>query len=223
MTPPPPASTTRARAVLDALGPTVVGQRLRRARQRQGLSVRDVAAEAGMSKTSVVRLEAGEPVRPSTVVRVCGALGLHLERLADLSDQGDGAVAVHRRADDRWVDMADAASGPLGGEDRPLSAAERAEAAADGVAVPLCLVRSRLPGGRVLPTILEVHAPSEVRSHPGEEFVHVLEGRLRLEVGTHVVELEAGESATFWSAEPHRYLPADPTAPARVLSVRIDG
>ena len=219
----PPAGP-HAQDLLAGLGPAVVGQRLRRARQRQGLSVRDVAERAGMSKTSVVRLEAGGPVRPSTVVRVCAALGLHVERLAGLSDEGVGPVSVHRASDDRWVDMANAGGGPLLGADRSLSASERGRAASEGVAVPLCLMRSRLPGGRVLPTVLDVHAPSETRSHPGEEFVYVLSGRLRLEVGEHVVELAEGESATFWSAEPHRYLPASAEeTPARVLSVRVDG
>ena len=210
--------------ILAGIGPAVVGQRLRRARQRQGLSVRDVAVQADLSKTSVVRLEAGGVVRPSTVVRVCAALGLHVSRLVDLADEDGGPIAVHRAGDDRWVDMANAAAGPLLGADRPLSAPERERAVSEGVAVPLCLVRSRLPGGRVLPTVLDVHRPSETRSHPGEEFVYVLSGRLRLEVGEHAVELGEGESATFWSAEPHRYLPVSQEGtPARVLSVRIDG
>lgn len=85
-------------------------------------------------------------------------------------------------------------------------------------------VRSRLPNRRVLPSVLELRRSSEVRSHPGEEFVFVLSGRTRLEVGDRSVELAEGVSATFWSAEPHRYAPADPEqVPARLLSVRTEG
>ncbi|MEO0559907.1 MAG: cupin domain-containing protein, partial [Bacteroidota bacterium] len=198
--------------------------RLRRARLRLGVSIRDVASSAGLSKTSVVRLEAGEPVRTTTVRRVCEALGLHVGRLADLSDDGDGPAAIHRLEDDRWVDMADIGGGHLLGADRALNASERAQAVEEGVAVPICIIRSRLPGGRVLPSILELYRPSEVRSHPGEEFVHVLSGRARIEVGGEAYELAEGESMTFWSAEPHRYLPAESSEiPTRLLSVRVDG
>ena len=216
-------STDGVERTLGILGPAVVGQRLRRARLRQGLSVRDLAAAAGMSKTSVVRLEAGESVRASTVRRACDALGLHVGRLADLSDDGASPAAVHRHGDDHWVDMADLGGGPLGGAERPLRRDARAAAAADG-AVPLCMIRARLPGGRVLPSILELYGPSDLRSHAGEEFVHVLSGRARLEGGGEAYELDEGESMTFWSAERHRYAPADPGAvPVRLLSVRVDG
>lgn len=212
------------RSLLERLGPVVVGDRLRRIRMRQHLSIRELAAAAGMSKTSVVRLEAGQSVRPATVLRACDALSLHVERLASLSDDEVRPVVIHRRVDDRWLDMADRAGGPLLGLDRPLTLAERQEAVASGVKVPLCLIKSRLSGGRVLPTVIEAYGQSPVRSHPGEEFLYVLSGRARLEVGEEVVELEEGEAVTFWSAEPHRYAPADPSqVPVRLLSVRIDG
>ena len=42
--------------------------------------------------------------------------------------------------------------------------------------------------------------------------------------GGEVIELDEGEAAMFWSAEPHRYAPAaDSPIPVRMLSVRIDG
>ena len=218
-----PPSLTGVADALTTLGPAVVGQRLRRTRLRQGLSVRDLAGAAGMSKTSVVRLEAGEPVRPSTVLRACRALGLHVGRLADLSDEGTGPVAVHRLADDRWADMADP-GGPLLSAHRPLTPDERARAVADGASSPINILRARLPEGRVSPSVLELYGPSELRSHVGEEFVYVLAGRVRLEVGGRAYELAEGEAMTFWSAERHRYAPADADAvPARLLSVRVDG
>ena len=217
-------SAAGLRALVDDLGPVIVGQRLRRARVRQSLSIRDVAAKAGLSKTSVVKLESGTPVRLTTILRVCEALGLHSGRLEDLGDEREDVAAVHHRADDRWRDMADIGGGFLLGADRPLSPTEREEAVLGGASLPVCIVRSRLSGGRVLPSILELHAPSEVRSHPGEEFVYVLSGRAQIEVSGRVHTLEEGESITFWSAAPHRYLPgASDEPPARLLSVRVDG
>ncbi|GAA1361235.1 helix-turn-helix domain-containing protein [Streptomyces beijiangensis] len=43
-----------------------------------------------------------------------------------------------------------------------------------------------------------------VRVHPGEEWLYVLEGRLRLSLGDAVHELEPGDSAHFDSLTPHR-------------------
>lgn len=215
---------SRIRDLIETLGPGVVGDRIRRLRIQQSQSIRDLARLAGLSKTSIVRLEAGQSVRPKTILRTLNALSIHVERLIDLSDDEVRPLVVHRRSDDRWLDMADRTGGPLLGLDRPLSAAERVRAAEAGVTVPLCLIRNRLAGGNILPTVIEVFAESPVRSHPGEEFLYVLEGRARLEVGDEVIELETGEAAIFWSAEPHRYAPADTSAlPVRMLSVRIDG
>ena len=204
-------------ALVGRVGAEVVGDRIRRLRIGMGLSIRDVAARAALSKTSVVRLEQGLTCRPATLVQVCEVLGVHLERLED----GETAEAgvVHRASDDRWFDMADVAAGPL-----PLTATRvaRTPRVAKQVAVAVNLLRSRLTNGRVLPTILEVHAESVARSHPGEEFVYVLSGRLRLRVGANVFELKTGESACFWSGEPHQYAPIG-RGPARVLSIRVDG
>ncbi len=44
----------------------------------------------------------------------------------------------------------------------------------------------------------------EFRSHPGEEFYHVLEGTLRIRVGDAVHDLYPGDSIHFTSAVKHR-------------------
>src|SRR5215831_10955194 len=83
----------------------VLGLRLRRARIHQGLSVRDVAGRASLSKTSVVRLEQGHKAYPLTVVKVCAVLGLHLAGITDPKGSSDAAAIVHRKEDDRWYDL----------------------------------------------------------------------------------------------------------------------
>lgn len=204
-------------ALVARVGAEVIGDRIRRLRIGMGLSIRDVAARAALSKTSVVRLEQGLACRPATLVQVCEVLGVHLERLEDGETAETGAV--HRAGDDRWFDMTDVAAGPL-----PLTVTRgaRTPRVTTQVAVAVDLLKSRLANGRVLPTILEVHAESVARSHPGEEFVYVLSGRLRLRVGANVFDLKTGESACFWSGEPHQYAPIG-RGPARVLSIRVDG
>lgn len=218
---PRPDSAAAGRAQVAALvarvGTEIIGDRIRRLRTGMGLSIREVAARGALSKTSIVRLEQGHSCRPATLVRVCEVLGVHLERLEEGPTTEAGAV--HRAGDDRWFDMMDVAAGPLRARGAGASPTRRG---AQGVAVAVDLLRSRLANGRVLPTILEVHRESPARSHPGEEFVYVLTGRLRLRVGAQVYDLKAGESICFWSGEPHQYAPIG-RGPARVLSVRVDG
>ncbi|OWK46950.1 hypothetical protein FRUB_00649 [Fimbriiglobus ruber] len=202
----------------------VLGLRLRRARTLQGLSVRDVASRASLSKTSVVRLEQGHDVHPLTVVKVCAVLGLHLAGITGSQAAGDAAATAHHKADDRWYDMTDFGAGPLGGVERPLTPAERKSCAEGGTAVALLLLKSRLTTGRLLPTVLELYSASPTRSHAGEEFVYVLCGKLTLCIEGVVHTLSEGEAMTFWSEEEHSYAPApdSPTMPVQVLSVRID-
>ncbi|WP_372343966.1 helix-turn-helix domain-containing protein [Streptomyces sp. KL116D] len=61
---------------------------------------------------------------------------------------------------------------------------------------------------------LRVHVPygsqgDIVRVHPGEEWLYVLEGRLRLRLGDTSYRLDPGDSAHFDSLTPHRIAAAD--------------
>ena len=212
-----------AARVMASLTAESLGDRLRRARMRQGRSIRDLADAAGLSKSSIVRLEQGGGTYPMTIVKVCAALGLHVARLSDPDGAGDDRMAVHHNGDDRWSDMVDFGSGALGGVDRSLTADERALCASQGVAVQIVVLASRLSDGQLLSNILEVHGPSVTREHPGEEFLYVLEGSAAITVGETTVVLEAGESIVFRSAEPHTYAPAAGSeVPARLLMGRFD-
>lgn len=199
---------------------TVVGARLRRARQRMGVSIRDLAKEAGVSKNSIVRLEHGGAPHALTALKICAALGIHVASLAEPASESQ-IVAKHRKEDDRWYDLTDFGAGPL--EDKPLTEQERRKLVQKGTKVPLLILKSRLETGRLLPTVIELYQDSEKRSHAGEEMVYVLKGRAQITVGPEVFTLDEGESATFWSAEEHYYAPAEGAElPVRVLSVRID-
>ena len=209
--------------VMASLSPETLGDRLRRARMRQGRSIRELAEAAGLSKSSIVRLEQGGGTYAMTIVKVCAALGLHVARLRDPESVGDDRIAVHRVGDDRWYDLVDFGSGPLGGVDRPLTADERATFAKHGVNVPIVVLGSRLSDGQLLSNVVEVYGPSVTREHPGEEFVYVLFGSAKISVGDTTVTLAQGESMAFRSAEPHTYAPADDSPlPVRLLMVRFD-
>ncbi|RYG38126.1 XRE family transcriptional regulator [bacterium] len=210
-----------AEELLKAVPSEVVGARVRRARQRMGISIRDLAAAANVSKNSVVRLEQGGMPQPMTVVKLCAAMGVHVASIAKPAADESQIVAIHRHAEDRWFDLTDFGAGPA--EDRPLSEAERRDRVRKGLKVPLLILTNRLETGRLLPTVIELYQESEKRSHSGEEMVYVLKGTARINVGSESFDLDEGEAATFWSAEEHSYAPADGAKlPVRVLSVRTD-
>ncbi|RYG39643.1 XRE family transcriptional regulator [bacterium] len=200
----------------------LAGDRLRRTRVQQRLSIRQIAELSKISKTSVLQVESGRSSRRSTYLKVAEAMGLHLDRLVQPGSAEEVPYAIHRAEDDTWFDLADFGEGPL-----PQSAQSdpqaREKLARDSGVSPLNILGSRLERGRIKPTLLELYGPSAVRSHAGEEHVFVLAGQATVSVGGSELFLEAGESITFWSSEPHFYAPQEGSPlPVRLLSVRVD-
>ncbi|MFK4762123.1 helix-turn-helix domain-containing protein [Microbacterium sp. ZW T5_45] len=76
---------------------------------------------------------------------------------------------------------------------------------AGGVAVPLSRHPSRVQAFK------HVLGPREeqLATHPGEAWIHVLAGRLRLIVGGEVHLIDPGDSVEFDAAIPHWFGPAD--------------
>lgn len=100
--------------------------------------------------------------------------------------------------------------GETAAERDPVVRADRAEAVtADG-----WTYRQAGGSGRAMQA-LRVHVPHSaqrdlVRVHPGEEWIHVLDGRLRLVLGEAEHVLRPGDSAHFDSLTPHRIAAASP-------------
>jgi transcriptional regulator with XRE-family HTH domain len=200
-----------------------IGDRLRRVRQQQGLSIRQLAQLAGISKTSVVQVESGRTSRRSTYLKVAEVLGMHLDHLAHAKSLSGVPFVVHRANDDSWFDLADFGEGRLPPEAQGEGQEERKRLAVETGVVPLNILACRLERGRIKPTIMELYRPSGPRSHAGEEHVFVLAGTALVTIGTAEVELATGESVTFWSGEPHKYAPSPGSPlPVRILSVRVD-
>src|SRR4051794_11003461 len=83
------------RELLREIAPSVLGNRIRRARRRQGLSIRDLAQRAGVDKSSVVRLEGGSAPQPLTLIKISAALGFHLATLLNGPSSAAAVVAIH--------------------------------------------------------------------------------------------------------------------------------
>ncbi|MGW6355726.1 helix-turn-helix domain-containing protein [Streptomyces sp. NPDC055092] len=170
----------------------VIGNRIRELRQSRKMTVRDLASHAGVSTGLVSQVERGL-TDPSleTLRRLSSALGLPLFDLFRQDDPDD--VALVRR--DRRIVV----RSPQGGIEYTRVSA--------GSARLEVLEGTLEPGG----------ASSEERySHPSEECVVVLSGSLVVEAGDGRHELRPGDSCTFDSRVPHRYV-NEGSEPARFL------
>jgi transcriptional regulator with XRE-family HTH domain len=162
----------------DAIG-RQVGATARRMRVAQGLTLAEVAANAGISQPMLSRLETGD-VSPSldTLASLVRALGTSLPALfrdggatpsdAQLVRRGEGLEVVRR--------------GTRRGHTYHLLAADRG------------------PKRSFEPFLVTLNSKSEVFpefEHPGVEFIYLLEGSLRYRHGDESYLLRPGDALTF--------------------------
>ena len=155
--------------------------RIREFRTLRGLTVRQLADQAGVSTGLISQVERGV-TDPSleTMRRIAEVLDIPLFSLFQEPDEETVAVIRH---DDRYR----------------ISSPHHA----------ITYTRAS-PGGaklEVLEGVLEPGGASsdEPRSHPSEECVVVIAGRLTVQVGEQTHVLKTGDSCHFDSAIPHRF------------------
>lgn len=177
-----------------------------------GISIRAIAADAMVSKTSIVSLEHGKHCRPSTLVKVCKALGIHVGRLVTPQLPECGPCRVHRAVDDRTFNLEDIASPPS-----ILDISTPAQVESTMVTFDNIPSYEGILAGR-----LEVTSRTAVRSHRGRELVYVLSGSARVTVRGEEFLLTQGDSIFILDREEHSYASADGKAVAKLLIVRVD-
>ena len=207
-----------SRKIEHLVPPATVGARVRRIRMRQGMSIRQIAAMAGVGKNTVSRIEDGNPTTLATLERVCAALGVQVAEIA--SEDQPSTWVLQKEAETVF-------NPDLGfdGEPDPMLATAPGERAKRRAMVPAVAsvfdaALANLPTGRLNCTKIELYGPRKPIAHPGEEFVLCVKGRLQVRVGKDLLELAEGDSASFWSSEIHAYAPA-PDLPERELPVEI--
>jgi transcriptional regulator with XRE-family HTH domain len=155
-------------AVLAELGP-----RLRRARQERGMKLEELAAATGTSAAQLSRVESGER-QPSLMglLKIAGGLGVPVaELLAAPPAPRPGTVV--RGAEEPVIEGPAMRFQPLVPEAGPEG---------------LVAVKVVLPADRVDP---------EHHRHEGQEWLYVLQGRLRLTLGPERTVLGPGDAAFF--------------------------
>ncbi|MDK1342647.1 XRE family transcriptional regulator [Streptomyces sp. 378] len=159
-----------------------VAPRLRALRRQASLTLEAAARAAGLSPAHLSRLETGQ--RQPSLPMLLALARVYGTTVAELL----GETVVGRDAVIRAADMEPTVAGgwtywQAGAPGRGMQA-------------------------------LRVHVPygsqgDVVRVHPGEEWLHVLRGRLRLRLGDTTHRLAAGDSAHFDSLTPHRIAAED--------------
>jgi transcriptional regulator with XRE-family HTH domain len=170
---------------LDAVGP-----RLKHLRQRRGITLTDLAAETGISVSTLSRLEAGLR-RPTLeqLLPLARAYGVTLDELVDAPLTGDPRINMR----------------PLAGND-------------GATIVPLTRRPGGIQAYKFVLPARRDDAEPDLRTHEGYDWAFVLNGRLRLVLGEHDLILEPGEAAEFDTRTPH-WFGATSAGPVEFLSL----
>ncbi|MFZ4757892.1 MAG: helix-turn-helix domain-containing protein [Burkholderiaceae bacterium] len=172
-----------------------LGQRVREFRQRNRLTIADIAHLAELSPGMLSKIENGQATASlDSLVRIANALGVAVGALF----KGYGAP---------------------GGSARLVKAGEGMEVVRRGTAkghTYHLLSYDQGPRKRFEPFLISMDDASEVFptfEHDGTEFIHMLVGRLEYRHGDATYLLEPGDSLTFDGTVPH--------GPERILEVPI--
>lgn len=161
-----------------------LGERLRAARERNGIGLRELSRRVQLSASMISQLERGLTM-PSvtTLYAVTTALGSSLDELVGAPQPLAPPAPIARHASPRRIALDDGVRWEL-------------LAATPSPDVEFMRVTYE-PGGASAPA-------DALQRHDGSEYGHVAEGRLGVTVGFRTYELEAGDSISFASTMPHR-------------------
>jgi len=177
-----------------------LGQRIRGIRLTRRMTLEEVVSRADFTVSWLSKLENGQ-LTPSLE---------GLVKLAQALECGVDSLVAGLTTPPRFVAVKEGEGRvePLGKERRNGSTIEhRAESWRDRLMHPVIL------------TITGSGTKSAPESHPGERFLFVLDGKLRLEYGDELMSLTAGDSVYLNAAIPHTLEPFDHGTTVRVLSV----
>jgi transcriptional regulator with XRE-family HTH domain len=158
------------------------GTALRELRQNRGWSLQELASRSGLSKTFLSRLETGDrQASIAAVLMLARIFGVSLASMFETQVATDPCLIV------RANEVAPQQAGGL--TYTPLSNAERF---------------FNLQPIRI--TVSPKRKGTDHFHHEGEEWLHVLSGRLTLSLNGKSYDLEPGDSAHFDSRRPHRLI-----------------
>jgi transcriptional regulator with XRE-family HTH domain len=178
---------------------SAIGPRIRAERERQGISLRALARDVGVSASMISQIETGK-AQPSvsTLYAITTVLGLPVQEVFEDSpittvfDPRPGVrLGPHVTPAQRQVLTLDSGvTWERLGAMPPLN-------------VDFMLV-TYAPGGSSSGT-------GELMRHSGDEYGYLISGTLILTLGFEEIELHAGDAVSFESTTPHRYRNESPS------------
>jgi len=168
-----------------AVGLLNVGDRIKRLRINQKRTLQEVADNCGMSKGMISKIENNRTV-PSmaALVKIAQSLGTNISNLLEQETQAKTIVTTFKEAEEKMVLT-----------EKGYSIFPYASNFHEKQMQPFLFTAKK---GQVLPHQL---------SHEGEEFVFVIEGEMKMQVGEVEYILKKGDSLYFSSLQKHGILP----------------
>jgi quercetin dioxygenase-like cupin family protein len=185
-------------------GKESLGDRIRRVREMRRLTVEDVSSRTAIGTDTLRRIESNKLIPAlNQLVKLGRALDMKMGYF--ISPGIDQPMTVVRKHEGRRVSRYGDAKGTLYGYSYESLAPDKGNRLMEPFVVTL------------VPTGTE-----EFSAHSGQEFLYVLEGEVKVQVGKHTDFLKPGDAAYYDSSQPHLVRCAG-TARARVLAVLYAG
>ena len=163
----------------------IIGKRMRDLRKAKGLTLKQLAAETGLSVGYLSQLERQDADPSITALNVIGkALGVGINWFfPDPEELNNPEASIVVRADKR--------------RSLRFSSGLRDELLSPSLAGKLELILTTFEPG--------ASSGDELYSHAGEEAGYITEGQLELTIDDQVILLDPGDAFHFESSKPHRY------------------
>jgi transcriptional regulator with XRE-family HTH domain len=196
------ANLARTEAVEE--GKESLGDRIRRVREMRGLTVKDLSSRTGIDTDTLGRIESSKLIPAlGQLVRLGKALDMKMGYF--ISPGIDKPMTVVLKHERRPVSRYGEAKSMLYGYSYESLAPDKANRLMEPFIITL------------VPTGTE-----EYSTHAGQEFLYVLEGEIKVQVGDRADSLKAGDAVYYDSNQPH-VVRCVGTAPAKVLAVLYAG
>ena len=189
------SSGDKERAFIDSISrepseetppPINIGERVRKVREKRGLSLLDVSRRTDIEDEVHSQIEMGDITPPLGIITKL-AKSLEMKIGYFISGEEKKAYTVVRKADRKVVSRFDSKKGQRFGYEYESLAPHKKD--------------------RHMEPFLMTLAPSEIEdersSHGGQEFIFVLEGKMEVRLGDETYVLEEGDSIYYDSNVPH--------------------
>jgi transcriptional regulator with XRE-family HTH domain len=185
-------------------GKESLGDRIRRVREMRGLTIRDLSSRTGIDIATLEHIESSETIPAlGQLARLGKALDMKMGYF--ISPGIDKLMTVVRKDERRPISRYGETKSTLYGYFYESLAPEKANRLMEPFIVTL------------VPTDVE-----EFSTHAGQEFLYVLEGEMKVQVGDHIDFLKPGDAVYYDSNQPH-FVRCMGTTATKLLAVLYTG